>query len=295
VSAVVFFNSASELATLTNTFAVAGVGTNPTTVTLTVTSPSNVVSTPTATSAGSGVYSADVTCDEAGTWQYRWVGTGAATDTEAGDWEVFETDLGKLYCPISALKSRLSIEHTAADFELHAACFAASRWVEQHTERIFWRSASTARTFEPDGCHGLKLPSFCDLISATSIKTDTAGDGTYATTWAAGDYQLLPYNPGAAPEQRPYDEIRAVGAQTFPLAYGANRRRDTVQVTGIWGWPAVPRAIKTAAAIVAADTFSLKDAPFGVEGNGEFTFQVGDNRRALKFLEPYRRYSVLVA
>lgn len=291
MTATVFFSSASELATVSNTFSVNDVATNPTSVTLTITSPTNVVTTPTPTNSATGVYTADVTCDEDGTWQYQWVGTGAAVDTAVGTWKVEETSLGKLYCPIETLKSRLNITHSNADFELHAACFAASRWVEQHTERIFWRTLSSSRTFVPD-CSTVLLPAFCDLVSASAVKTDTAGDGTFATTLSASDWRLLPYNPSAAPEQLPYNEIRLTTG-SFPT--GGRGRPDTVQVTGIWGWPKVPSAIRSAAAILAADVYKLKDAPFGVAGEGEFLMQAGENRRALKLLEPYKRYAVLVA
>lgn len=304
MSATAFFSSASELATLTNIFKVNGVATDPTTVTLTVTSPSNVVTTPTPTHSSTGTYTTDIPCDEDGTWSYTWVGTGTASDETAGTWEVLETALGRLYCPIEILKSRLglSADHTAADVELHAACFAASRWVEQYAERVFYRTLSATRTFEPYDWRCLQLPAFNDLVGLTTLKTDTASDGTYSTTWSVTDYQLLPYNPAAAPEQRPYDEIRAIAANTFPYwcgpspsLYAPTRRRDTVQITGIWGWPKVPMAVKQATAIVATDLFALKDAPFGAEGSADFTTVVGDNRRAMRLLDPYRRSPVLVA
>lgn len=297
--ATVFFDSTSELATLSNTFSVDGTATDPTTVSLVVTDPLGAATTYTyaggeITRTGTGAYRKDIPCSEPDEWQYVWTGTGTASDTIPGTWTVFETDLGRLYCPIRTLKSRLSIPHDDADYELHAACFAASRWIEQHCERVFWRTTSTARTFVPDDCYTVKLPEFCDLISVTSIKTDTAGDGTFATTLSAPDYQLLPYNSSAAPEDRPYDEIRRLSG-TWPQVWTSGARRNTVQVTGVWGWPRVPTAVRQAAAIIAADTFSLKDAPFGVEGAGEFTIQVGENARALKFLAPYRRNPVLVA
>lgn len=291
MSASVFFSSASELATVSNTFTVGTTPTNPTTVTLTITSPTNVVTTPTATNTGAGAYTADIVCDEDGTWQFEWVGTGAAVDTAAGTWRVYATDLGKLYCPIESLKSRLNITHSNSDFELHEACFSASRWIEQHTERVFWRTLSQSRTFEPE-CGTVLLPAFCDLVSVSAVKTDTTGDGTFATTLAGTAYRLLPYNPAAAPEQLPYNEVRLTSG-SFPT--GGLGRPDTVQITGIWGWPKVPSAIRSAAAILAADVYKLKDAPFGVAGEGEFLQQVGENRRALKLLEPYKRFSVLVA
>lgn len=298
MSATVFFNSSSELATLTNVFKVNGTPTDPSSVTLTVTSPTNVVTTPTPTHSGTGTYTADITCNEDGTWSYSWEGTGTATDAEDGTWEVLETSLGKLYCPIEALKSRIGLAttHTTTNFELHAACFSASRWVEQYCDRHFYRTTSQVRTFEPWDWRCLTLPAFNDLVSVTSLKADTSGDGSYATTWATTDYQLLPYNPAAAPEQRPYDELRAIASNTFPWwSNWSTRRRDTVQITGIWGWPKVPVAVKQAAAIIATDLFALKDAPFGAEGQADFVTQVGDNRRAMRLLDPYRRQAVLVA
>lgn len=296
MGAAVLFDSVSELATLSNTFEVAGVATDPTEVTLTVTDPLGVETTYTyslgeITRSGTGEYRKDIPCTEPDTWQYEWTGTDAASDAVVGTWFVQETGLGKLYCPIEALKSRLNIQHDNSDFELHQACFSASRWVEQHCDRVFWRTTSQARTFVPDGCTVL-LPAFCDLVSVISVKTDTAGDGTYATTLDPTAYRLLPTNPGAAPEQRPYDEVRLINSWWPTGSYG---RPDTVQITGIWGWPRVPAAVRSAAAILAADTYKLKDAPFGVAGEGEFLMQAGENRRALKLLEPYRRNAVLVA
>ena len=54
-------------------------------------------------------------------------------------------------------------------------------------------------------------------------------------------------------------------------------------------------AVKQATAIIATDLFSLKDAPFGAEGPADFVTQVGDNRRATRLLDPYRRSAVYVA
>jgi len=293
MSATVFFDSTSELATLTNIFEVSGTPTDPSTVTLTVTDPDGNVTTPTPTHAGVGTYTADITCSTDGEWQCLWESTGTATDAEPGTWTVLETALGRLYCPIRAIKSRLNITHDNSDYELHSACFAVSRWIEQHCERAFYRTLAQARTFVPDDCYTLRLPEFCDLVTATTIKTDTAGDGSYATTLSAADYELLPRNPLAAPEQLPYTEIHRLGG-TWPETWTSGSRRATIQVTGVWGWPKVPHAVRQAAAIIVADTYKLKDAPFGIEGSGEFTIQVGENARALKFLAPYRRNPVLI-
>jgi hypothetical protein len=302
--ATVFFADSSELATLTNTFKVGGTATDPTTVSLTVTDPNGTSTTYTfaaaqITQTSTGVYTKDIACATAGTWAYEWVGTGDASDAVAGTWDVFETQLGRLYATVPALKSRLGIpdSDTTDDLELHGACFAASRSIEQYCERTFWRTSSdTARTFEPRGLYELKLPEFCDLVSVTTLAADTDGDGTADVTWASTDYQLYPVNPAAAPEQRPYTKVKAVGRYTFPLLYPTLVHTDLVHITGVWGWPSVPWAIRQAALILASEMFKLKDAPFGVAGFGDYgPVRIRENPKLAAYAGPYRRNPLLVA
>jgi hypothetical protein len=307
LAASVFFESSSELATLTNTFKnSAGIATDPTTISLTITTPAQVATTYTyaaaqITKTSTGVYTKDIACTEDGEWTYEWTGTGAVSDVAAGTWTVYETGLGKLYCAIDALKSRLGIgaTDTVDDYELHAACFAASRALEQYCQRTFYRTATgTIRTFETVDLYCLSLPVFNDLVSVSALKTDAAGDGTFETTWASSDYQLLPYNPSAAPEQRPYTKIKAIGSYTFPTPSGRSDRDDRVEITGVYGWPFVPMGIKQAALILAAETFRLKDAPLGIAGFGEFgAVRVRENPKVAYFAAPYRhpRGALLVA
>jgi len=74
---------------LSATFTVGGAATDPTTVTLKVRDPSGNVATYTyalaeITKDATGQYHKDVSIDETGRWEYRWVGTGAvATAQEA--------------------------------------------------------------------------------------------------------------------------------------------------------------------------------------------------------------------
>jgi hypothetical protein len=301
MAATVFFQGSSELATLTNTFSVTGVPTDPTTVSLAITDPTGTTTTYTyaasqITRSATGVYTKDITCSTAGQWTYTWTGTGTAADVQSGTWDVFETTLGRLYATVDALKSRLGITTTSSDFELHGACFAASRAIEQECERTFWRTASSeVRTVEPCDYYWLKLPEFNDLTSVTTLKTDGDGDGVFETTWTTSDYQLLPYNTSAGPESRPYTKIKCVGSRLFPVPYNAPLRNDRVQITGVFGWPTVPWAIKQAALILAADTFKLKDAPFGVASFGDFAMRVGNNPRTMSFLAPYKRNVLKVA
>lgn len=303
MGALVFFESASELATLTNTFKVAGTPTDPTTISLTVTTPAQVSTTYTyaaaqITRSSAGVYTKDITCNEHGEWTYLWEGTGTASDAEPGTWPVFQTSLGRLYAPIATLKSRLGMAATDVldDLELAAVVFAASRSVEQYCERLFYRSAAgTVATFEPTDRYCLKLPEFADLVSVATLKTDTAGDGTFATTWAAADYRLWPYNPSLAPEVKPYTKVKAIGGKTFPLNYGYGNRADMIQITGVFGWPSVPVAVKLSTAMLAQELFKSKDTFGGVAGFGEYgVVRIRENPVMTGMLKPYQRNAVLV-
>lgn len=305
MGSTVFFEGASELATLTNTFQVGGAPTDPTEVTVTVTDPTQISTTYTysasqITKTGTGVYAKDIPCTTAGTWTYEWVGTVTASDVIAGTWEVLETQLGHLYCTVDMLKSSFKDSRVTDDLEYHTACFAASRALEQYCERTFYRSTQT-RTLNSCGLYRLDLPEFYDLVSVTSLATGS-GDGTFPTSWSASDYQLLcddgTPNASAGPEAKPYVKIRAVGSKTFPVPISTGRR-DLIQVTGVWGWPGVPWAIKKAAEIVAAETFKLKDSPGMVAaGFEEFDVQMLGSearRRFARFANPYRRNAYLAA
>jgi len=80
-----------SLIQLTGTFKnAAGTLTDPTTVTCTVRDPAGVVTTPAATKASVGVYTADVdlTGALAGVWNYRFQGTGACQAAEEASFYV---------------------------------------------------------------------------------------------------------------------------------------------------------------------------------------------------------------
>ena len=295
--AEVFYADTAELATLTNTFTVSGAATDPTTVSLVVTDPTGTATTytyagATITKSATGVYTKDVPCATAGVWSYVWVGTGAASDVVAGTWTVQSTNLGTLYCTPEELKSRVGITDTASDLEILGAVTTVSRWIESYCERVFYRTTGT-RTFTPTGAYRVFVD---DLVTVTSVKTDTAGAGTYTTTWTASDYQLLPVNPSAGPETRPYTSLKAVGSYTFPTPCGPSARADTVQIVGVFGWPAVPAAVKQAAAIWATDMLKLGTMAFGIAGYGEYgAVRARPNPIVETLLAPYRRNPVLVA
>lgn len=299
MSATVFYNAASELATVSNSFRVSGTLTDPTTVSLTIVDPDGTSTTYTYAAAqitrtSTGAYTKDIDCSstQRGIWQAVWVGTGTASDVTVTSWTTYPTAVQRLYCTPEELKSRAGITNTDDDAEILGACTAVARAIDKWCRRHFFRRSRT-RTLDPTSLYLLDVP---DLVSVTTLKTDSSGDGVYETTWSTSDYQLLPADAADEAEPEPYTQIRAIGSYSFPdISWlSQNARRNRVQVVGVWGWPAVPEAVKEAAKILAEDTWKLKDAPFGAAGEGEFTVRVGDNRRAMKFLEPYRLNPILV-
>jgi hypothetical protein len=62
----------------------------------------------------------------------------------------------------------------------------------------------------------------------------------------------------------------------------------------VFGWPAVPRAIKQAAQLLAAEVFRRKDSPLGAAGEGQFVIHVTDNKLSKTLADPYRRNAVLM-
>lgn len=297
---VVFFAGASELATLTNTFYLTSGGittpTDPTTVTLAVTDPTGTVLTytyggATITRTGPGAYAKDISCTIPGEWSYTWTGTGVASDVNHGSFTVQETNLGHLYATPQMIKSRvgLSLTDSTNDQELHGACYAASRAIDKYCSRVFWRTLNTeARVFDACDLYVLDLGPFNDLVSVATFKTDGDGDGTFETTWASTDYELNPLNTGAGPELRPYTRVRAIG-RGFPVVWSRLGRLHRVQITGVYGWPAVPAPISEAARILASEYFKAKDAPFGIASFGEYgAMRVRENPMVAQLCNGYR-------
>src|SRR6266498_3932793 len=216
------------------------------TVVLTVTDPDGTVTTPATVQGGSGTqitYIANVPATKAGTWLYRFAATGTVTDAEDGQFQVIPAAATNVYATLPELKDALRIPQTDTDLDsvFNAAILAVSREIDQHCGRHFYK-LTEPRTLTPTDRYRLNLGEFNDLVSVTTLKTDASGDGTFETTWTTGDYQLLTAsgtpNVNASPEPKPYTQIRAIGAQTFPCAWAWTGRTDRVEITGTWGWPA---------------------------------------------------------
>lgn len=143
-----------------------------------------------------------------------------------------------------------------------SAIEVASRWVEQHTGRQFHETDTSgsptpsARYFDNVG----DKVDITDCQSVTSVATDTGDDGTYATTLTSTQYQLLPV--GGWDDllgQVPYTSIKQLQISVWPTT----ARERPIKVTGLWGWTAVPVAVKRATAILVQDLLRDPETNFG--------------------------------
>lgn len=189
------------------------------------------------------------------------------------------------YCTLNELKAslRIPVSDTIDDDLLELAVEAASRDIDQASERIFY-SLSATRIFVPRDSSNTAID---DLVSVTTIKTSTSADGAFDVTWTSSDYQLMPLNGVAGGMTVPYDLIYAVGDYSFPQS----GQEATVQVVGTWGFSSVPVAIKQATVLLSARIFKRNDSPGGVMGFGDLgVIRVGRMDPDIdKLIQPYRK------
>lgn len=196
------------------------------------------------------------------------------------------------YCSLSELKAALRITDSVDDDLLELSINAASRQIDGYCERVFYASSAT-RIFTPQSS---LLCEIDDLISLTTLKTSSNGDGVFDTTWSATDYQLEPLNSMSSGLDSPYTRIRAVGDYLFPEFpnYSYNHEAS-VQVVGSFGYAATtPDSVKQACIILSMRQFKRYDSPLGVAGFGDIgvmrVSRVDPDVAAL--LEPYVKLKV---
>lgn len=172
------------------------------------------------------------------------------------------------YCTVDDVRSQLTDTGSKLDSALiERAINATSRAIDQYCGRRFWMDAApVARVFEAVDPHMLPVN---DIASATGllVAVDSAGDGSFATTWASGDYQLRPLNADADGGAYSWSEIATTGGLCFPWFRNG---RPGVRVTATWGWSDVPDQVVSATILKAVSLFMRKDAPFGVAGFTDF-------------------------
>ena len=169
------------------------------------------------------------------------------------------------YCSIPEARARLGIVNamdTGDDGKLVSIIDAVSALIDNYCGRRFYADADdVTRYFTAEYSDHLDAD---DLVSITSLKTDSVGDRVYETTWAPRDYDLTPFN--AVADGKPYVAIEVTPGGHFSFPVGVAK---SVRIAGKWGWPAIPAPIREACLLQVERLFKRGDAIFGVAGSGE--------------------------
>lgn len=168
--------------------------------------------------------------------------------------------------------------------DVESAIESASRSIEQFCGREFHATTSSARYF--DSLDGV-IVRIDDASTVSAIAVDSGDDGTHAT--AVTTYQLLPHGGrslvlGAVP----YTAVKALRFNVWPTT---NERAGAVKVTGVWGWSAVPTAVKRSCAVYAHELLRDREATFGGVLATTEGVAIGARipQRVRDLLAPYRR------
>jgi len=194
------------------------------------------------------------------------------------------------YATLADVKSGFRIQDSVDDTLLELSIEAASREIDGYCERVFYNAGTATRVYIPTDTFYTETD---DIISVTTLKTSSTGE-SFDTTWSAsGDYQLEPLNGiSGGLIGHPATRIRAIGSYLFPLwsPKNVNSHEATVQVVGVFGWPAVPTAIRQATIILAMRQFKRYDTPLGVSFDELGALRVGRvDPDVEKLLGPYKK------
>ena len=193
------------------------------------------------------------------------------------------------YCTLADLKAALRVQDSIDDSLLELAIESASREIDGYCERVFY-STSATRVYAPTNIYTVTTD---DIISVTTLKSSSDGV-TYDITWATSDYQLEPLNGVAGGLVTPFTRIRATGSYLMPTFSAGTfyELEALIQVVGVFGWSAIPAAIRQATVILAMRLFKRLDSPMGVISNDLGSMRVGRVDPDVEaLLSPFRKVS----
>lgn len=138
------------------------------------------------------------------------------------------------------------------DSGLSATIEAVSRQIDGYCQRHFYQEGTSEepvpRQFMRSTETSILFGPFNDLVELDEIDH-------------IGTFRLEPVNR-SGPEARPFTSIVRTD--------GGELSEEPIEVTGVWGWPAVPAAVRQACLLQTSRVFRRADSPMGVAGFGEF-------------------------
>jgi hypothetical protein len=197
------------------------------------------------------------------------------------------------YCTLADVKAAARITDSIDDTLLELSIESASREIDSYTERVFYSTGGTpvARVYIPQDIYLVETD---DIVSVTTVKSDSAGDGTFDITWTATDFQLEPLNGRAGGIDTPATRIRAIGDYLWPVyePRNVNSNQASVQVTGVFGFATVPTAVRQATILSALRQYKRYESPTGVLGFSDIgAVRVGTklDPDVERMIQPYRK------
>ena len=195
------------------------------------------------------------------------------------------------YATLADVKAAARITDNIDDTLLELAIESASREIDSYTERVFFSSGTESRIYVPRRSNLVETD---DIISVTTLKTSTNADGVFDQTFAPTDFQLEPLNGIAGGIVTPFTKVRAVGDFFFPVYQPRDipSGRATVEITGVFGFPSIPIAIKQATVLASLRAYKRYESPTGVLGFSDMgVVRVGArlDPDVQRLIEPYRK------
>ena len=177
---------------------------------------------------------------------------GVALSTE--QFAIIVTTNASSYVTLADVKDALNITGTGEDDLLAGLIEGVSAEIDNYCRRSF--AAVTATRYFDGVADNLVVD---DLLTVTTLKLDTDGNGVWETTLTEGtDFLLCPYN------ENPKWLIRLSPNSTrSDFATGV---RKGVEIAGSWGYDTtVPKPVRQAALMQVCREYKLSQAAFGTE------------------------------
>lgn len=177
------------------------------------------------------------------------------------------------YCTVAEAKAYVKVDDADDDAQFTLAVTAASRAIDDETERQFGQTAGAeARRYDAmwDKTRGRWVVHVDDIQDVTGLAVAVAAG-------AVTPFDLLPVN--AALTGKPYERL-LIKPESANQPTGTEE--GEVTVTAKYGWTAVPPTIKLATLLQISRWHARRDAPFGVAGSPE----QGSEIRLLARLDP---------
>lgn len=157
------------------------------------------------------------------------------------------------YATSAELKSYLRIGDAADDVFIELWVTTVSRNVDDHCGRQFGQVDAAEDRYYPTFYDRHEGAWFAELDDIQDVTGLTLADED-ATAVDADDYVLLPRN--AAVTGRPYEQVKLT-----------NWSGGELTANGLWGWSAVPSAVKAGLFLQGARLAARRDSPFGISGS----------------------------